>query len=106
MGELTESDFASVAKIIDPFIETQGGLKGIVIHVRAFPGWDSFGALVAHMGFVRDHHREVARVAFVTDSPVGTLAEQVASHFVSAEVRSFAFDELPVARDWIAGSHD
>jgi hypothetical protein len=39
-GELVKSDFISVAKIIDPYIERVGELKGIIIHVQSFPGWE------------------------------------------------------------------
>ena len=99
-GELTERDFASAAETIDPYIESHGELKGIVIHVKSFPGWDSFGSLVAHLKFVRAHHQKMSRVAFATDSPIGGLAENVANHFVSAEIKSFDYDDLDEAKQW------
>ena len=37
-GELSESDFISASKIIDPYIESVGELRGIIIHVQSFPG--------------------------------------------------------------------
>jgi len=43
-GELSTEDFQSARKIIDPYIESAGKLKGIIIHVQSFPGWDSFAA--------------------------------------------------------------
>jgi hypothetical protein len=51
---------------------------------------------------VKDHHRKVTRVAFVTDSPVGSLAEKVGSHFVSAEIRLFGFNDFDAAKAWIS----
>lgn len=50
-------DFAKIARTADPHIESTGGLAGIVIEVQSFPGWEGFGALAAHLRFVRDHHR-------------------------------------------------
>ncbi len=102
-GELTAEDFTSAARVIDPYLESNGNLKGIVIHVESFPGWDSFAALAAHLKFVRDHHRRISRIAFATDSPVGAVAEAIASHFVSAEIRDFSFAELGAAKQWVAG---
>jgi hypothetical protein len=42
-------------------------------------------------------------VAFVTDSPLGDLAEVVGSHFVQAEIKHFRFGELNQARLWVLG---
>ncbi len=100
-GELTEEDFQSAANLIDPYIETAGKLNGIIIHVKSFPGWDSFSALVSHLKFIRDHHEKVSFVALATDSPIGKFAEIVASHFVNAEIKEFSFNELENAKKWI-----
>jgi len=102
-GELSESDFKSAAKIIDPYIEKFGKLNGIVIHVRSFPGWDSFSSLITHLKFIKEHHKKVSRVAFATDSPIGSFAENFASHFVNAEIRNFSFSELEASKKWILG---
>jgi hypothetical protein len=104
-GKLSEEDFKSVASIIDPYLEKSGVLNGIVIYVRSFPGWDSFSALITHLKFIKEHHKRVSHVAFVTDSPIGTLAEHVTGHFVSAEVKSFSFNELEKSIQWISGNN-
>lgn len=100
---LSQSDFESIAKIIDPYIEKTGQLHGLVIHTKAFPRWDSFGALCSHLQFVKDHHKKISRVAFSTDSVVGHFAEAVASHFVNAEIKVFAYQELEQAKNWVVG---
>ncbi|HKK16763.1 MAG TPA: STAS/SEC14 domain-containing protein [Gammaproteobacteria bacterium] len=102
-GPLSKSDFELAAKTIDPYIEKHGKLHGLVIHVESFPGWDSFAALSSHLRFVKEHHKKIARVAFSTDSMIGTLAEKLASHFVNAEIKLFSFRELELARKWVAG---
>ena len=101
-GKLSEKDFESAASIIDPYLEKSGVLNGIVIYVKSFPGWDSFSALITHLKFVKEHHKKVSHVAFVSDSPIGTLAEHVTGHFVSAEVKSFPFNELEESIKWIS----
>jgi hypothetical protein len=52
---------------------------------------------------VRDHHRRVRKVAVVTDSPIGSVAEHLASHFVSAEIKHFPAGESEAAKQWILG---
>jgi len=98
---LEKSDFESAAAQIDPLIEETGGLAGLIIKVDCFPGWDSFVALVSHMKFIKNHHREVKRVAFVTDSPIGNMAEKLGSHFVVAEVKHYGFQAQEDAKAWI-----
>lgn len=105
-GELSAEDFQSARKIIDPFIESVGKLKGIIIYVQSFPGWDSFSALLSHFEFIKQHHKQVARIALVTDSPIGEFAENIASHFVSAEIKNFAFSEFDLAEQWILSAEN
>lgn len=100
-GELSEQDFITAAEVIDPYIERTGGLTGLLIHVQSFPGWESFSSLIAHLNFIKEHHRRVSRIAFATDSPIGLFAENIATHFVNAEIRHFEFSELEDARKWI-----
>lgn len=100
-GELSENDFQSISREIDPYIEKAGKLSGIIIHVKSFPGWDSFSALIAHLQFIKDHHKKISHVAIVTDSPIGKFAELIASHFINAEIKNFSFSELESAKKWI-----
>jgi len=101
---LSEEDFKSAAGMIDSYLEKSGGLKGIVIYTKEFPGWDSFAALVSHFKFIQEHHKKVTYVAFVTDSPIGSLVEHVAGHFVHAEIKNFTFSELKESIQWISGN--
>ena len=100
---LEKSDFEALARIVDPYITASGGLAGLVLEVGSFPGWESLGAMAAHMRFVRDHHRQIRRIGVVTDSPLGKLAEQLASHFVAAEIRHFPAGQRDAATQWITG---
>jgi len=100
-GALLEDDFKSATKTIDPYIEKNNGLKGLLIHTREFPGWESFAALISHLNFVREHHRKIARVALVTDSTIGLFAENIASHFVEAKIKLFSYEDIESAKLWI-----
>lgn len=98
---LEQKDFEVAAQRVDDFLEKHDALNGMIISARRFPGWKSFGALMTHLKFIREHHREIKKVAIVTDSAIGGLGEHVADHFVSAEVRHFDFDDYKDAELWI-----
>ena len=100
---LEPSDFEQLAKAVDPFIAERGDLAGLIVETPGFPGWSSFGAMAAHMRFVRDHHKHIRKIAIVTDSPLGNIGEHLVSHFVSAEVRQFSSSDAAAARQWIVG---
>jgi hypothetical protein len=53
-GELSESDFKTAAETIDPYIEKVGQLSGLIIHVRSFPGWDSFASFITHINLLNN----------------------------------------------------
>jgi len=101
---LDKSDFTELTKAVDPQIEATGELAGLIIDAPEFPGWDSFATMVTHLRFVRDYQKRVKKVALVTDSHLGDVAERLASHFVSADVRHFPGKQLEQARQWINGS--
>jgi len=103
-GPLGQADFGKLAEEIDMFPGDLRRLTGLIIHTKAFPGWDDFGAFLRHMKFVKEHHTSIRRVAIVTDSKMGTLAPAVANPFVSAKIEHFAYDDLDQAKEWIRGA--
>ena len=102
-GRLEATDFEKLAKEVDPYIEANGKLHGILLDAVSFPGWKDFAALVAHLSFVRDHHRKIEKVAVVSDSSFLTVAPKIASHFVQAEVRHFSQSQGGAALAWLRG---
>ena len=100
---LQAEDFTALASVVDPYIERHGELKGLVIEAPSFPGWENFAALLSHLRFVRDHHRQIRRIAVVSDSTLLTVGPKIASHFVSAELRTFGAGDTAAALAWIEG---
>jgi hypothetical protein len=101
-GALTKDDFAAIAAVVDPVIESDGQLGGLIIKTREFPGWEGFGDMVEHMRFVRGHHQHINKIALVTDAKVSDLFPSIANHFVKAEVKHFAFDDYENALAWLS----
>ena len=103
---LTKEDFGGVNAAVDLYLTNHDTLRGVLIHSKAFPGWEDFDAFAAHMRFVREHHAKVERVAIATDSSFAGIAKSLAGHFTSAEFRSFPFADEAKALAWLqsAGS--
>jgi hypothetical protein len=100
-GPLTADDFRSVAAIVDPYIAERAVLRGLLVRAPRFPGWDGFGALIEHMKFVHNHHRDIERVAAVTDSDFLRIAPAIARHFLQPEIRVFPSNQEAEALAWL-----
>jgi hypothetical protein len=101
MSALSADDFRGLTVAVDAYLTEHPTLHGMLIHAQNFPGWVSFAGLSAHLKFVRDHHKRIERIALATDSPLGTVAPELAKHFVSAEIRRFAYSEFEEALLWL-----
>lgn len=101
-GALREEDFANVAEMVDPYITEQGKLNGLIVYTKAFPGWADFSALITHLRFVHDHHRDIEKVALVSDIAIAGFAKSIVNHFVNAEVATFDYSALDDAKRWMS----
>ncbi|SFZ98072.1 Conserved protein [hydrothermal vent metagenome] len=102
-GALKKEDFEHAAEVIDMYLKEKGKVNGIIIYTKSFPGWEDFAAFSSHLKFIKDHHKEINKIAFVTDSVIGNIADKITSHFVSAEIKNFDFNDKDKAMDWIMG---
>ena len=98
---LTQQDFRGLDAEVNAYLTTHARLHGVLIESQGFPGWENFGGFTAHMHFVREHHKQIERLALVTDSRVAGMAEMLGKHFTSAEVRHFAFSDDAKALEWL-----
>ena len=98
---LEATDFQGLAQEIDPYIEANGALHGVMIDAESFPGWKDFAALVAHLRFIKNHHQKIRKVAVVSDSTFLSFAPKIASHFVQADVRHFPPSLKEEALRWL-----
>ena len=102
-GPLEASDFAIVQSLVDAYLAKNGTLRGVLIHAdQGLPGWKDFAALVAHLKFVKSHHRQIEKVAIVADGGVAAIVPSIADHFIRAQVKHFALAHEDAARDWLA----
>jgi hypothetical protein len=102
---LESADFEKLAQEIDPYIEQNGKLHGLMIDAETFPGWKDFAGVLAHLRFVKDHHQKIQKVAVVSDSSFLSLVPKIASHFVQADVRHFSRSQSEDALPWLKGEN-
>lgn len=107
-GLLTDSDLEIIKGVVDPYIDEEGALLGLIIQARQFPNWESFEKVAAQLDFADQQHEKLTRVAVVTDSEVPKARALLQRQFSAAEVRHFAFNDLESAAQWVnqsKGSH-
>lgn len=100
-GELSAEDFINLTRVIDQYNEERGPLRALMIITEHFPGWDSFGALLEHLKFVRREARQLQKIAAVTDSGFLNIMPRIVDHFVQAEVRHFDYSDREQAQAWL-----
>jgi len=99
-GALRREDFDKLSKTVDPWIEEHGQLRGLVVAMEKFPGWENFGSLLQHFEFVRDHQKKVRKVAVAADGTLPELVANIGGHFIDAKVKKFAFSQVEEAKNW------
>ena len=100
---LSEDDFEAVGKTIGSYLKEHDRLRGILVHSRQFPGWQTVGALFAHLKFVNAVHDKIGKIALVTNSPMGSFADHVLDPLMLAKVRKFDYDQRDAAMSWLRG---
>lgn len=101
VDKLTEADFEQIRSLVNPFIEDQGHLKGVLIDAESFSGWEGFSGALSHFRFINEYEKEIERVAAVTDNAFLTVLPQFANYFVNAEVRHFNYVDRDQALAWL-----
>ncbi|MGB6222178.1 STAS/SEC14 domain-containing protein [Haloferula sp.] len=100
-GPITSEDFTAIQDQVDPWLESGGKLKGLLIDAPDFPGWKDLAGLRSHFRFVRDHHREIPRIAVVSNDEFLSALPKLARHFVKADFRRYDAGETAEALTWI-----
>ena len=100
-GPLEAADFDILAAHVDAYLVQNRVLHGVMIKARSFPGWKDFSALLAHLKFVKDHHRKIEKVAVVADGKFANMMPRLASHFIAAEIRHFDPADEEAASAWL-----
>lgn len=100
-GPLESADFKAFAQRVDPYIKKNGGLKGMIIYTEMFYGWKNIASFGSHIWFIKNHHKNVEKVATVSDSKTLSSLQKLAGYFVKPKVRHFSFSDEDAALEWL-----
>lgn len=100
-GPIAADDIARARHEVDELLARGGHLSGVLIEAPGFPGWENFAAFCSHFRFLRDHHKDIPRVAIVSDSRFLSALPRLARHFIRAEFHRFDAGETERALEWI-----
>lgn len=101
---LEKKDFSKIVKVIDPYIKDNGNLKGLIIYSEHFPRWKNFKAMLSHVKFVKNHHKNIRKIAAITHSKVLNILFDFIQPFLKADVRHYDFNKADDAITWILSS--
>ena len=93
VGPLETADIEEFASRVDPYIEKNGNLKGMVVYVERFNGWKNIASFRSHIKFIKNHHNSVEKVATVSDSTLLSGLQKLTGYFIHPDVRHFSFSE-------------
>lgn len=99
--KLEEADFETLAPHVDKLIEQKGKMRGVLVNLGDFHGWENLHAVLTHLRFVKDHHEFIKRLAIVGDKRWQEVVPHVVKLFVDAEPRHFNSDAIDEARAWV-----
>jgi hypothetical protein len=100
-GPLETADFKEFANRVDPYIEKNGNLKGMVVYVDNFSGWKNISSFRSHIKFIKTHHNSVEKVATVSDSTLLSGLQKITGYFIHPKVRHFNFSEEGAVIEWL-----
>lgn len=103
-GPISVVDIDKLTKEVDQYIEEFGKLSGLIIKVKQFPGWDNLDSFFHHLKFVKDHHRVIGKIGFMTENNLISSFPSLAGHFVKAELRRFDYGHMDEAVEWICSN--
>jgi hypothetical protein len=75
-----------------------------LIHATSFTGWKDFGALLAHLKFLKQYLHRIEKVAVVANGAIANIIPNIASHFVHAQVQHFDLAREDAAWSWLRKS--
>jgi hypothetical protein len=99
--KLKADDLRQIAPQVDSLIKQRGKIR-LLIDASRFGGWENIAAFETHIGFVKNHHQKVDRIAVITAHDWQRWVVGTIKVFVHPEVRAFDEKSENDALQWIA----
>jgi hypothetical protein len=80
---------------------TKCGQVRLLIDVSGFNGWEGYAAFQAHAGFIKNHQRNVERIAVIVGHDWQHWVVDAARMFLHPEARAFDKSREDEAQRWV-----
>lgn len=100
-GTPSATDFERIGLLIEPYLERNGVLNGVMIYANAYPSWSDFWSLLSQLRFIEAHRHRIKRVAAVTDSSALAILPHIGNYFADADIRHFPYEDHLAAMGWL-----
>jgi len=99
-GKIGRENFHQLAMQIDPLIQA-GSKPRLLVDATDFKGWDSLSAFERHIRFVKEHQKQVERIAIVAGHDWQRWVMSAVKMFVHPEVRIYDKFNEAEGRKWL-----
>jgi hypothetical protein len=97
----TADDFQAISNIIDPYFESRGELKGVIINSKKFPYWKGLQNRSEYLNFAGNNHYKFRRAVLSMGGFFTKIVLIAAKGRVHPQVKSFKYNQIAQAQSWI-----
>lgn len=101
IGKVLHEDFENLTPVLDAQIASDGGSIRLLLDLSAFEGWEDLHAIWNHFILVKNHHKQVERIAIVGDENWERRLAEYVVRFAVAEVGYYTPDRIEAACEWL-----
>src|SRR5690349_8529111 len=87
----TAQDFATISEIIEPYYESRGELKGVIINAKKFPYWTDARNRSEYISFAGENHGKFEKAAFCMGGFFVKIVLRIARSRVHPDVKLFSY---------------
>ena len=98
--KLKVDDLRQITPQIDSLRKQRGKIR-LLIDASKFGGWENLAAFETHIGFVKNHHQKVDRIAVIIGHDWQRWVVGTIKAFVHPEIRAFDAKSENDALQWI-----
>ena len=97
----SDEDFIEIEKIINPYFQARGELRGIIINSKKFPYWKGLQNRQEYISFAQNNHHKFKKAAFLMGGFFVKIVVRIAKGRVYPEIKLFKYNKVENAQDWV-----
>lgn len=97
----SQSDFETIASIIDPYFAEHGELRGVILNAKKFPRWSNRHNRSEYINFAGNNHYKFKKAAFAMGGFFTKIIARMGRERVHPEIKIFKYNKISEAQDWV-----